>query len=386
MNKSKKDICATKGKVGLATCFIDNYGACLQAYALQKKIKDCGFSCEIINYLEPDGYEQDTFKHKLLKNKIFLNLASIIRKNYKKVYPKKIAFDKFRKQYLKFGPKYYKSEDIFNVEHDYDACVCGSDQIWNPLLFGGNDKVYFLDFVPKGKKRIAYAPSIGIDKFPAEHLPEFEQLISKFDFLSVREDSGKKIIEENTQSKAKVVLDPTLLLNGGEWSNIAQPLNIKKPYIFCYLFGEREYIGEFVDYVKNKTNMQVVCIPFTKREETGDFKKVYNAGPCEFLWLIKNAALVITDSFHATAFSINFNTPFYSLLRNTDNEEINMNSRIFNILEMTKLTDRLITPETKYPFEVNTQLDFSIANSILADRRNKDFSLLYNALEGVNGE
>lgn len=370
-----------KKNVGLATCFIDNYGACLQAYALQTAIEKLGHKCEIINYREPVGYEKQKMKKRLLSNPFFVTALSKFSEGYRRAYAKRPKFDAFRNKYLHLGVACDTEKAVYESALRYDAYVCGSDQIWNPLLFSKNNKIYFLDFVEEGKKRIAYAPSIGIEKIPEMYVEEFGQLVSKFDSLSVREKSGGTIIKDILDKDVDVVLDPTLLLNGEEWSQLAHSPKIKKPYIFCYLFGEREYIGTFVEYVRRKLGLPVVCIPFTKREHESDFLKIEKAGPNEFLWLIKNASLVITDSFHATAFSINFNTPFYSLLRNTDNDKNNMNSRIFNILEMTELTERLVTPNVTYPFDISCNMDYSNANGLLQERRTKDFNFLKRALE-----
>ncbi len=366
-------------KVGLATCFIDNYGACLQAYALQTKIEESGCDCKIIKYTQPAGYGRRTWRY----NSLLLSLASFLKKDLRIHHGNKPKFEKFRKKYLKFTKKYESSDSLYNFDLGLDAYVCGSDQIWNPLLFKGNDPIYMLDFVPNGKKRIAYAPSIGLSEFPKQYIEDFKNKINQFDYISVRESAGKDIAQPLTDKEVKVVLDPTLLLNGNEWSKLASEVKIDRPYIFCYIFGDRHYIGEFVEYVKKETGLNVVCIPYTKREKESDYIKVYDAGPCEFLWLIKNAKFVITDSFHATAFSINFNTPFYSLLRNEDSDKINMNSRIFSILKLVGLEERMVAEDVKYPFDIKTDIDFSNANKCLDEKRRCDFGDLKKQLENI---
>lgn len=368
--------------VGLTTCFIDNYGACLQAYALQTKIEETGAECKIIKYTEPDGYKRKHNMRDALKgNRLFLFFVYLF--GYKPFfkYLNKPKFQKFRNKYLKFTTDFDSAEDVYKANLDFDVYVCGSDQIWNPLLFNGNNAIYTLDFVPDGRRRIAYAPSIGISEFPEEYREDFKNKLERFDLISVRESTGQAIAQSLTDKEVKVVLDPTLLLDGSDWNKIAIPAQIQHPYIFCYLFGTRKYIGEFVEYVHRKTRLNVVCIPLTEREEKADHIKIYNAGPCEFLGLIRDAALVITDSFHATAFSINFNTPFYSLLRNKSTDQNNMNSRIENLLSMLNLENRLITDRTRVTDITTSEMDFSTSNEMLSRRREKDFGFLKKALD-----
>jgi hypothetical protein len=294
------------------------------------------------------------------------------------------CFDSFKKKYLTFGTKAYNDmSDLYRYVPKYDCFVAGSDQIWNPLIHGNtNNKAYFLDFVPQGKRKIAYAPSIGISKVPESCEREMGMLINDFNAVSVREIEGKRIVETVSDKECRVVLDPTLLLDSQQWEKIASPAKFKKPYIFCYIFSEREYIGEFIEYVKKTLGMDIVTIPFTKREFESDYIKVKKAGPGDFLSLIKNSALVITDSFHATAFSINLNIPFYSLLRNSITEQNNMNSRIDSILSMTGLENRKIASREDFPTVPNLCVDFSNSNEIIKEKRAKDIEWLREALEG----
>ena len=318
--------------IGLATCFLDNYGACLQAYALQTSLEKTNSKVEIINYIGEYGYEPDRGIEKFIRNPLFKWVKSKMDSSYKIRNKNHIRFNEFRRKYLKLSPKTFHSlDELKKSTHIYDAYVCGSDQIWNPMLYNSNNKVYFLDFVPKDKKRIAYAPSIGISAIPEKYQGEMRELLNKMDVLSVREKTGSKIVEKLTGRECRTVLDPTLLLSKEEWEGLACNPQIKEDYIFCYIFGEREYIGDFVRYVHQKTGLKLVTIPFTEREKSELYNRVDVAGPEDFVGLIKNAKLVITDSFHATAFSVNLNIPFYTLLRNTNDDKNNMNSRVVDI-------------------------------------------------------
>lgn len=368
--------------VGLTTCYVDNFGACLQAYALQTTIEKMGYRCEIIPY---------TPKRALKQYRYPVRVAIKIRNKLKALYSDEYKFDnlrsqkfqKFRQKYLNFGKgRYIQEKTLYSNPPQYDYYVTGSDQIWNPLLYGDkNNKIYFLDFAPKGKKRIAYAPSIGVDKIPSTCEKEMGELIDAFSAVSVREMAGKEIVELVSQKPCRVVLDPTLLLSAKEWSKVASKCLIEKPYIFCYLFGNSEYIGDFVKEVKQQLDLEIVVVPFTSREYRSEHTILKEVGPEDFLSLIKNAELVVTDSFHATAFSINFNTPFYTLYRNTKSDVNNMNSRVISILDMMGLTERLIPDNSHFPSKIVADCDFSSANRALTERRKEDYAFLENALK-----
>lgn len=375
--------------VGLFTCFLDNCGACLQAYALQNSIKDMGYSCEIIKFTEPYGYQRlYVNRYFRLKYLALSSIKSLLKFDFTRrrfIYDdRRIAFDDFRNKNLLFSEKEYTTfSSLIVIPLKYDGYVCGSDQIWNPLFYKHNNPAYFLEAAPSKKKRIAYAPSIGLSKLPDEYSSEFKKLISKFDHLSVRELEGKNIIKNIANIDCRVVLDPTMLYDSDKWDKLAKSVKLKKPFIFCYIFGNQNFSWEFVDYIKNKTGLEVVCMPFFDEDFSRRYKMISKCGPSEFLWLIKNAKLVLTDSFHATVFSIIFETPFYTMLRNSDNEKLNMNSRIFNILSNLGLENRLISEKDAYTKEIDCVVDFTLPKEKLEKLRIESKEYLRNALGSV---
>lgn len=370
-----------KKRVGLVTCYINNYGACLQAYALQTSVKSLGFDCEIIQYTPVSNVKKYGFT-KCIVNKIkdFIRLLRI--PNYSFVLARKRKFEKFRKKHLIFSEENYPSaEYLYNRNLPYCAFITGSDQIWNPLIHNNCfDKIYMLDFVKSGVKRIAYAPSIGIASLPDEYNESMKRYLEEFDVLSTREQSGADIVCSLVSKPCCVVLDPTLLLNREKWLNIATPRLIEKQYIFCYVFSEQQYINLLIERAKDKLRIDAVIIPLKDRDFSGTDILVKSVGPLDFVSLIANASLVITDSFHATAFSINLNIPFYSCLRNIQGEKNNMNTRITSILELTGLEDRLVTNESKIPSEVNLNIDFTQSNIKLCKKRESDLCFLRTSL------
>lgn len=368
--------------VGLTTCYVDNFGACLQAYSLQKMIEILGYRCEIIKYTPIESLHEKKLSQQILHDgKEILRIVK--RPSHLKELKRRRLFSRFRKELLSFGKDFFPTiESLYQNPPPYDIYVTGSDQLWNPIIHNKtNNKAYFLDFAPAGKKRVAYAPSIGLSVLPDAYKAEMSQLLNKLDHISIREETGRQIVEALTDKPCRVVLDPTLLHDKDFWKKIAVDYHHKKPYIFCYLFGAPEYIGRFVQYVKEKTGYDVVVIPFTERERCSDYIKITTLGPREFLGLIQNATLVITDSFHATAFSINLNVPFYSLLRNTDADANNMNSRIFNMLDLAGLNERLVASNADFPDYVMEIPDFDFANKRIREKRAQDIEYLKKAME-----
>ena len=376
-------------KIGIATCFIDNYGACLQAFALQSKIEQLGYESEILRYVEPAGYGNH---RNIVKKILHSQIIEMARCFFFPAYRKKIIFkqecDKFRVKNLHFSKKKLRTiDDVKKESSIYDAFVCGSDQIWNPTFYGRLNKVYYLDFADN-KKRIAYAPSIGISEIAEEYQSEFKRLVGKFDYISVREQTGCNLIRKYSGKDARVVLDPTLLLSGAEWiKKVSEEKAIRKSfpkkgekYIFCYLFGNRPFYYSFINEISKKYDLKVYIVPFYANQEHMGYNLIYDAGPLGFVELISHASLVITDSFHATAFSINLNTPFYTLLRDNPKDAQSMNSRVIDILNLTQLQSRLWIDEN----DINAftmDIDWNKANSIVQSKREADLKFLKDALE-----
>lgn len=369
-------------EIALLTCFMDNYGACLQAYALQSLLLEKGYAIDIIRYLEPRGYE-DTRKifQKIIRSNPVIKFRCLIDKKYEKEYHRHECFEKFRREHLLFFESdFYSYEEVKSITKKYDVFLCGSDQIWNPTFYKGPNRVYYLDFAD-GKRRVSYAPSIGINDMPKEYRDEFVRMISKFDCITVREETGKKIIEKYTKKKANVVLDPTFLLTSKKWEDFASTskFNIGEEYIFCYLFGERDYYFKFIDMISQKLKCKVVIIPFTEKQHAKGYHNIWEANPVDFVKLVFNAKFVITDSFHATAFSINLNKPFYSLLRHDVADKESMNSRIFDILKLTKLENRLWYDNTVID-KFEDKIDWEVSNNILKEKREKHIEMLINGI------
>ncbi len=376
-------------KIGIVTYYGENYGGMLQAYALQRFLNEKGYECKLISN---DFLYQ---KHQTSKYRRILQKLVVFIKNPIDYLERSKAMHLFSKEkslrasrFKDFALKnliidhtgYTEYQQYLENPPEYDVYLCGSDQIWNPNLYNKNG-FYFADFASKNSIVVSYASSIGVSSVTKEQADFMKPFLDKIDVISTREEDGSKIVENITHKKARTVLDPTLLLDGNQWLDVASKPIIDKPYIFCYLFGERDYIAKVKQQVKEITGFDIVSIPYVAREMASDDIKAFDVGPAEFISLIKNAELVLTDSFHATAFSINLKTPFISLCRFSKKDSKGMNSRLTTILETVDLTDRLFDENDRITKDILFSVDFEKAHTLLNERRKKDTEFLLRAIE-----
>ncbi len=383
-------------KIGLVTCFLDNCGACLQAYALANKIAEfSGQKCEIINYTEPSGYYAYNFSQWIRESKVYVGIRGFASKRYRDSYKlekaRRSKFRKFRKQYLPISKEKYPTySSLKRAPLSYSQYVCGSDQIWNPTFYGKCNPAYYLAFVPNEKSKTAYGPSIGISDLPDYAKEDFKYYLSRFQNLSVREDRGVELCKIYADVDAKWVCDPTMLLTADEWEKIALPIPfLKKPYIFCYLFGDTPTYKSSIQHLKEKLggeNLDIVNIPFSKRDLSKEYHQILQAGPLEFISLIKNAEYVLTDSFHASVFSILFKKNFFTLLRHKVEETNGMNSRIFSLLKMLGLENRCILFNQLDNFSVTPIKNWTEVQDKLSKVRQQSSEYLKSALNEVSND
>ena len=371
-------------KIGLQTCFIDNYGACLQAYALKKVLENLNHNVDILPF---DRYNWQKYSYSL-KDKL-----RIIKNNhhlpiFDSSYNFSRKFIKFRKEYLKLDVnKINRKVSIFqSYSNNYDAFVCGSDLIWNPNF--RKDNLYFdmLGFVEDDKLKISYAPSFGITKFPDDDIWLAKYYLNRFDYISCRESDGVNLINKDFNLSATHVLDPTLLVSSKEWLSLFKSKKYKRDYVFIYMFDNMP-IKQIVHYILSTTNYDVRIIPFGNVSKdifrnNRVFEHYKNCGPFDFLNLIKNAKLVIANSLHALAFSINFNTPFILFKRDNFSETKSINSRLTSMVYMFGINDRIIDLDSfkKNDIAKYTSMDFSLVNSLLDKQRELSLQFLIHAL------
>ena len=322
----------------------------------------------IINYHHyniPDGFP----KKRTIKEKTIHNVAKHIysHKDHNLRWKK---FNSFIKNLVDNEENVYTNEEELS-KLNIDYWICGSDQIWNTEITRGFNKGFFLDFETNGKK-ISYAVSMGIPKLEEKYEEEFKKAIEKIDYLSVREESLKEYVKQFSNREVVKVLDPTLLLERKDYEEILVENKIQGKYLLIYALGPDERLTQIAKKIAQEKDLKII--------ELNDFKKIKyfceqisNAGPEEFVTLIKNAECIVTNSFHGTIFSIIFEKEFYTITR------LNRNSRMENILEIVDMKDRLID-KVEDVEKVKPQ-DYIKAYKRLEEEAMKSREFLKNSLE-----
>lgn len=361
-------------KVGIITIArVNNYGACLQAFALQKKLSDLGCESEIIDYLY---YKNPKFKRSKgdepivrfnlkskLKNYVLYRIVSptieyILPIFFKSIRRRKKNFKRFNDKCSVFSANTYRSyQDLYSENFKYDVFVAGSDQIWNPFT-GISINPYFLTFAPKLKKKVSYAASFGVSSIDNKYQDVYNELLNNIDFISVRESQGVQLVKDISNREAVHTLDPTLLLTKDEWLDILKMNEMVKGknerYILIYdLYGSKKIL-HLAHQLRLSLKLPIVkiCKRAILNPMYRGIKNITDAGPLEFLALFMNASYVLTNSFHGTAYSVNFQVPFYTVLSSTRTN----NSRIEDFLGMLNMKDRIVME--------NEILDNNIINTI----------------------
>ncbi len=371
-------------KIGISTVYTGyNYGSALQAYATKYILKTMGYDGELIRMSGSLFYGRDIRIKKLITivfRAIFHSGGLKNLKNYgdsvTKILPEQSAtcFNNFYREELKARTMSYRTLKKEAYSDKYDAFLCGSDQIWNSAVFYV-DPFYYLRFAPFDK-RIAFAPSFGRDYVPDYNKKRIAKYISEIKYVSVREASGVDIIKKITGMDSKIIIDPTLILNADEW---IESLKLKEDcgenYLLAYFLDKpSNHTVELIKRISRENNLRIVNLPYAF--ENSELGCPDIAGPYEFVQYIKNAKFVCTDSFHGTAFSLNFNVPFYTFERNYGNAS-KQSTRIESILKMSSLTERY------EPLSIDNCMciSFENANSFLNRERERAYEYLTTALD-----
>lgn len=340
-------------KIGIITFHnAINYGAALQAYALQNAIKKLGYEVDIIDYNCKRINNAYSFVNKLKQSKSVKYSIYLFVKRLLPNVKKNTNVKNFINHYLKLSD-YCDINNIKSFEEKYDLFITGSDQVWN---YGHTDfdKTYFLDFVTDSHKKKSYAASFGFEVLPEKYIDEYRKLLGEYDIISVREKSAVPIISELLPEKDIVVsADPSLLLDKDEWKELTKDIKNKYgDYVLVYELMPSESLREYARKIARGKNYSVICLS-DKIMNIPGVKCLYGVSPRMFLSLIQNAKAVCTNSFHGTAFSVNFNTPVcIELLKD---EMAVLNSRITDLIDMFDIKDRIISEKID-PF--NMKWDF----------------------------
>lgn len=360
-----------------------NYGTMLQALALQEKVEQLGYQAELIDFKQDNSLSRyEMLKLRIKRMPVYIKE----RKKYRaladsreKIKEKNELFEQFYKTYLHVGKKKYTTtQQLMENPPVYDGYVVGSDQTWNPFV-ANSPEAFFLPFVENKSKKGSYGPSLAVKSLSDEKEKEYRKKISNFSFLSCREQDGAQLLSRITQKEVKCVLDPTLLLSAKEWGKYCEFEIPKEPYILVYFLGEKSEHRRAVEKIQKLTNWKIISLPAAYLEmENNDYKKVWG-GPKEFLSLIRGAALICTDSFHGTMFSINFQRNFFSFCKSSDSEESSENSRLYSALNIFGLSNRIIHNMDNLTAE-DISIDYKNVIPILEEQRRDSIEYLENML------
>lgn len=359
-----------------------NFGTSLQSYALYHFLSIRGYDCCILSSFN--------YKHFSLKGYLKMILSALgIMKIRERRKIRKAADSKKLIKLSEFFENNIRQKAVSNpwqyrkLLMNTDVFCVGSDQVWNAYF--NFSPFNFLDFAGN-VKRISYASSMGTKDFPEKYKETIKDLLLKFAHISLRETTGREAVSRLTGRKdIKTVLDPTFLLNAEDWSSVAKQsqieISVPKNYMLVYLIGNNDNYPKQVRELQEKTGIEnVIIIPAVENpnfEIQGSI--VYrDAAVAEFVKLLKDATWVCTDSFHATALSINFGKNFTEFLRFKDSDKGSQNSRIYDVLETFKLQNRLYNEMQEM---WSKPIDYKESHEILNHLRTDSTDWLINAIE-----
>lgn len=345
-----------------------SYGAVLQMYALYHTVEALGHTPEVINYHNAYMKREQHFRQRTWLRR---NITKILHhRKYQK-------FHLFEKMHFAKNPvrSFSDSQKLFKLSEGYDAVICGSDQVWNPNITAG-DLSYFLNFCDDKTRRVAYAPSFGISEFSDEFANAIRGDLEKFYALSIREIPGQTLIHDLLGKEVPLVCDPTLLMDANEW----ELLEKKHPaaegaYVLYYTVKSSATLWEQCKAFAKEKGLKIVVVGgnrLAQRKHRNDnIRYAVDIGPEEWLYLIHHARYIFTNSFHGTAFSINYRKDFYVELPPL------ISSRLVQITQMLGLSGQIVeqTPLS------GAAVDYSFAEQVLPEIRKASVDYLSDALK-----
>ena len=369
MNKSKK--------IGLVTIHHANsYGGVLQAYATQTILSRFG-DVKIVDY------KTEHLRKTMSLVRFGDGPRGVLRaaKDVLRLVPRKRLLDNFRRFFsenYRLSESVKNSEDALNVFRNFDVMVSGSDQIWNPKVIDGLDPVYFLGG-GASCRRVAYASSSGSYRFSPAEWEVVRPYLERYDALAVREHDTADYLSRELGRNVGQVIDPTLLLSKHEWCQVINPPTdnaLQGKYILVYTLKKNKLVRDSVAYIARKLNMTVVAIDQDPYLGFKVDRHVNSAGPKDFVSLFLNASFVVTNSFHGTAFSLNFEKPFVVI-----EPESGVN-RIEGLLEDVGLGGHLVNSLSNVDRALSCEFDYEKISCLLSLARRRSIDYLEASLLG----
>lgn len=373
-------------KIGIVTFHnAHNFGAVIQAWALQEYLYGLGYDAEIINYRHPDIEKvyrlinpSKPYKVKVLN--IIYNTLRLMKAllNYNKS-KKYYIYTRFVNKRLKIMGLYNNYKNLRNAKIEHDILIAGSDQIWNEDITKGLHPAFFLAFGKKEAKRISYAASIGKTHVSDEELLFFQRYLKNFDYISVREKTAKDAINHLTSKNIDVVLDPTLLLDRNKYDLLKNDPRIKSKYIYVHNVGTKRVDKDLFDIAEEISNKTGVPIIHNRSNHTckNDLKINATTSPEKTIGYIANAEYVITNSYHATIFSILYQRKFFTM------PYFKRPERMIYLLNSLGLNKQLVNNVKDLPVDKKMfAIDYNRVEKLLKKQKELSISFLINAISG----
>lgn len=387
-------------KTAIVSCYFQhNYGSILQAYATQAALDKLGVDNETVDI---SGFAEEIKKEKIkyfikasLSSDILLTkygmAQSVLKKKFlggeytRQSKVRAAKFDEFVKKYFRLSEKYGSKDELGKICNErYSSVLVGSDQLWLPANIAAD--YYTLSFVPSTVNSIAYATSFGQSELPRQSALRAKEFLTAIKHISVREESGQKLIKKLTGRRVPVVCDPTLLFTGDEWMDIQEEeAIIKEPYIFCYFLGNNPPHRNFAKKLRDRTGYKIVALihldEFIRSDIDYSDVSPYDINPSDFINLIRNAKYVCTDSFHCTVFSILYKREFFTFRRYAKDTGQSTNSRLDTLFSITGIEGRLVNKCEEIDLYLNQKIHYCEVDKLLEDTRKFSYTYLKKALE-----
>lgn len=353
---------------------VRNYGSALQAFATQNILENAGFEVEFVNYIRKDVCDENLIKT-WTQNDIWIKKAIKSAILYPTVKKWRKVFNGFLEKNLNSTSRKYTDDDDFKkYPIEADIYCTGSDQVWNSSWNKGIIKPLFLNYAPDNKKKISLAASFGKNELNKFEIDETKKLLERYDSISVRESSGIRILESLGIHNAIHVLDPTMIVSKEFWQKNMGKRLIKEDYVLIYQLNSDKKFDDYAKEFAKRKGMKLVrmCTRYDQVLKSGH--SILIPEVLEFVSLLNYASYVITDSFHATAFSINLNKEFICIYPHE------FSSRIDSILKIMHLENRHLQSFSNFDI-CNTSINYKNVKEILDEKRDNTYKFLKQALE-----
>lgn len=351
-----------------------NHGSVLQCFALSETLRQLGAEPEVIDFVPPRYRMWNNVNNRYPDKPLWWKAAFFLASSVIRA-PQKAIFRLYLKRMLPLSKKYAELHDLFADPPIGDVYISGSDQVWNANYNRDVHDAYFLPFAPDGAIRCSYAASLGRDDIEPEEGEALKRALAGFKGISVRETRGAELLAP-FGIDARVDPDPVFLFKADEWLKLASARGEGKRYVLAYVIAQnyQGMLGQARE-IADRLSCELYVLSVWPIRGKGIDRNFIFANPSDFLALIHNAAFVVANSFHGTAFSIIFNRPFLSYATK-------YNSRIESILGITGLKGRLVTDRFA-DAQLEEEPDFGPANATIAQQAERARRYLCSMIEGV---